>query len=84
MVIMYDVNSFIKLERYSSLFIRTILTLPLNANDEDPINQMFNIETNMINKTNIALDRLIIYIKLKLLIMKDGIDKYNDMSIRIF
>lgn len=89
MVTTNDVRDFVKSENYINLLNKTILTLQLDFSDEEPSSQMFNIEADSINKSNIGLDKLLTlcvedvdklikYVELKLLNIEDDVDEYNE------
>lgn len=89
MVTTNDVRDFVKSESYINLLNKTILTLQLDFSDEEPSSQMFNIEADSINKSNIGLDKLLTlcvedvdklikYVELKLLNIEDDVDEYNE------
>lgn len=89
MVTTNDVRDFVKSESYINLLNRTILTLQLDFSDEEPESQMYNIEADSINKSNIELDKLLIlcvddvdklikFVELKLLNIEDDVDEYNE------
>ncbi|WP_416776952.1 hypothetical protein ACNFJN_19245 [Xenorhabdus budapestensis] len=89
MVTTNDVRKFIESTSYISLLNEIILSLKLNVNNENPPSQVFNIDANSINKSNIGLNELektcstdinkiVKYVGVKLSCIKNDTDEYND------
>ncbi len=88
MVTSNDMRRFIESREYINLLDMVVSNLKLKVIDETPPSQMFNIDADSINKSNIELDKLlrvcsdssnelVRYVDAKLLKISDDIDEYN-------